>query len=53
MSQYIKDLVDNLGKIHETANENFQGKQERQKDLYDLKNYKNSCTVEEVAYKRD
>ena len=53
VSQYIKDLVDNLGKIHETAKENLIAKQEQQKDLYDLKNYQNLCTVGDIAYKRN
>ena len=39
VSQYRKDFVDNLGKIHETAKENLIAKQERQKDSYDLKSY--------------
>ena len=52
VSQYIHDLVDNLGKIHETAKENLKAKQERQNDLYYLKNYKNLYTVGEVACTR-
>ena len=36
VSQYIKDLVDNLGKIHETAKENLKAiKQMNLNDLYD------------------
>jgi DUF4097 and DUF4098 domain-containing protein YvlB len=36
VSQFIKQLVDNHGKIHETARENLIAKQERQNDLYDF-----------------
>ena len=36
VSQYIKELVDNLGKIHETARENLKAKQERQNGVYDF-----------------
>ena len=39
VSQYIRDLVNNRGKIHKTTRENLKAKQERQKDLYYLKNY--------------
>ena len=53
VSQYIKVLVDNLGKIHETAKENLKAKQELQKDVYYLKNHQNAYTVGEVAYKRN
>jgi hypothetical protein len=35
VSQYIKELVNNLGKIHDTARENLKAKQERQMGLYD------------------
>jgi hypothetical protein len=50
--QYIINLVDNLGKINETARGNLKAKQERQKDMYDL-NYPNLYTVGDVAYKRN
>lgn len=53
VSQYIVDLVDNLGTIHEKAKDNLQAKQERQNNLYYLKNYQSSYTVGEVAYKRN
>ena len=53
VSQYIKELVDNLGKIHDTARDNLKAKQERQKGLYDLKNYQTLYTVGNVAYKRN
>ena len=53
VSQYIKDLVDNFVKIHETAKENLKAKQEQQNDLHYLKNYHNSYTVGEAAYKRN
>jgi hypothetical protein len=45
--------VDNLGKINETARGNHKAKQERQNDMYDLKNYPNLYTVGDVAYKRN
>ena len=53
VSQYIKELVDNLGKIHDTAGENLKAKQQRQKGLYDLNNYQTVYTVGDVAYKRN
>ena len=49
--QYILNLVNNLGNIHETARGNLKAKQERQKDMYDLKNYPNLYPVGDVAYK--
>ena len=51
--QYIINLVNNLGKIHKTARGNLKAKQERQKDMYDLKNYPNLYTVGDIAYKRN
>ena len=36
MLQYIINLVNNIGKIQETARGNLKEKQERQKDMYDL-----------------
>ena len=53
VSQYIKELVNNLGKIHDTARENLKAKQERQMGLYDLKNYQTVYSVGDVAYKRN
>ena len=53
VSQYIKDLVDNFVKIHETAKEILKAKQEEQNGLHYLKNYHNSYTVEDAAYKRN
>jgi hypothetical protein len=53
VSQYIQDLVDNLGKIQETAKENLKAKQEQQNDLHYLKNYQSSYTVRKVAYTRN
>ena len=52
VSQYIKDLVDNLGKFHETAKENLKAKQEQQNDLHYLKNYQNSYTVRIIKIMR-
>jgi hypothetical protein len=33
VSQYIKELVNNRGKIHDTARENLKAKQERQMEI--------------------
>ncbi|CAC5422811.1 unnamed protein product [Mytilus coruscus] len=49
--QYIKDLVENLKKVHDIARDNLKASQERQKGIYDLKYNQNIYNVGDVVYK--
>ena len=49
--QYIKDLVENLNRVHDIARDNLKASQERQKGIYDLKYNQNVYNVGDVVYK--
>ncbi|CAC5408847.1 unnamed protein product [Mytilus coruscus] len=49
--QYIKDLVENLKKVHDIARDNLKASQERQKGIYDLKYNQNIYNVGDVVCK--
>ncbi|CAC5356208.1 unnamed protein product [Mytilus coruscus] len=49
--QYIKDLVENLKRVHAIARDNLKASQERQKGIYDLKYNQNIYNVGDVVYK--
>ncbi|VDI29490.1 Hypothetical predicted protein [Mytilus galloprovincialis] len=49
--QYIKDLVENLNRVHDIARDNLKASQERQKGIYDLKYNQNMYNVGDVVYK--
>ncbi|CAC5372748.1 unnamed protein product [Mytilus coruscus] len=49
--QYIKDLVENLKRVHDIARDNLKASQERQKGIYDLIYNQNIYKVGDVVYK--
>ncbi|VDI47035.1 Hypothetical predicted protein [Mytilus galloprovincialis] len=51
VQQYIKDLVENLNRVHDIARDNLKASQERQKGIYDLKYNQNMYNVGDVVYK--